>query len=85
MTTIHQRDILKALAAGAVIRVEHINMPPSSARRIYRLTSTQQTIREETVNRMVEDRLLKPNADGLFGNEGPVQSYSLFRASEGGA
>lgn len=84
MPTIHQRDILKALAAGAVIRVEHINQPASSARRIYRLTSTQQTIREETVNRMVADRLLKPNADGLFGNDGPVQSYSLFRASEGG-
>lgn len=84
MSTIHQRDILKVLAAGAVIRVEYHNHPPSSARRTYRISSTQQTLREETVNRLLEDRLIRPNADGLFGNDGPVQSYpSSEPAKEG--
>lgn len=85
MPTITQGRILKQMAAGAVIRVEYINHPPSSKRRAYRLSTTQETLREETVNRLLADRLIKPNGDGLFGNDGPVQSYSLFRASEGGA
>jgi hypothetical protein len=85
MAQTYQRTILKELARGALIRVEYTNHPPSSARRVYRLSSTQQLLKEETVNRLLEDRLIRPNADGLFGNEGPVQSYSLFRASEGGA
>ena len=81
----YQRTILKELAKGAVIRVMHTNHPPSSARRVYRLSTTQQLISEETVNRLLADHLIRPNADGLFGTEGPVQSYSLWRASEGGA
>jgi hypothetical protein len=85
MAKTYQRLILKELAKGAMIRVQHINHPPSSARRVYRLSTTQQLLREELVQQLLEDRLIKPNADGLFGNEGPVQSYSLWRTSEGGA
>lgn len=85
MATIQQGKILRELAKGAVIRVEHINYPPSNIRRTFRLSSTNQLVREETVKRMLADRLLRPNADGLFGEDGPVQSYRLFRASEGGA
>lgn len=85
MAKTYQRVILKELAKGALIRVQYINHPPSSARRVYRLSTTQQLLREDLVRQLIEDRLIKPNADGLFGNEGPVQSYSLWRASEGGA
>ena len=85
MPLLTQGRILKALAHGAVIRVMYINSPPSSARRVYRLWPGNQLVREETVKMMLEEHLLKPNADGLFGNDGPVQSYSLWRTSEGGA
>jgi hypothetical protein len=85
MNKVHQRTILKALAKGAVIRCEYVNYPPSSTRCTYRLSNTQQLIRKETVERLVKDRLIRPNADGLFGADGPPQSYSLWRASEGGA
>lgn len=85
MKTIPQGKILRAMAAGAVIRVEYINHPPSSAGRTYRLSTTNQQLQEKTVKALLADRLIRPNADGLFGEEGPVQSYRLFRASEGGA
>jgi hypothetical protein len=85
MAHTYQRGILKELAKGAMIRVEYTNHPPSNVRRIYRLSSTQQVIREMMVQRLLEDRLIKPNGDGLFGNDGPVQSYSLWRTSQGGA
>lgn len=41
-------------------------------------------LREKQVQQMVEERLIRPQADGLFA-DGPPQSYVLFRASEGGA
>lgn len=85
MPTVTQGQILRALAKGAVIRVEYINHPPSNVRRIYTLSSPTQAIREQTVNRLLADRLIRANADGLFGSDGPPQSYSLFPASEGGA
>lgn len=85
MAKMTQGFILKAMAAGAVIMVEYVNQPASSACRYYRLSSSNRSIREQTVKKLLEDNLIRPNADGLFGNEGPVQSYSLFRASEGGA
>lgn len=81
----YQRGILKALGAGAVIRVDHANHPPSSVKTTYRLSSSGALIRRELFERLLNDRLIKPNADGLFGNDGPVQSYSLWRTSEGGA
>lgn len=84
MPTIRPRDLLKELARGAVIRVEYRNHPQSSACRSYRVSSNNQLVKEETVLRMVAERLIRPNADGLF-EDGPVQSHSLFRASEGGA
>lgn len=82
---IGQRHVLLELASGAVIRVGYVNHPPSAAGMVFRLSSTGQKLDPALVYRMVADRLIKPNADGLFGNDGPVQSYSLFRASEGGA
>lgn len=85
MTAISQGRILKELVKGAVIRVEYINHPPSSARRIYRLIPSNHQLRQDQVERLLEDRLIRPNADGLFGQDGPAQSYVLFRASEGGA
>lgn len=80
-----QRVILKALASGAVINAEYVKVQPQGTKRTYRLSSTGALIRRELVERLLNEQLIKPNADGLFGNDGPVQSYSLFRASEGGA
>lgn len=79
-----KREILKALHAGAVIRVEHINQPPSNARTMYRLSSNQRAIRKELVEELVRDHVIRSNNDGLPGL-GDSQSYSLWRASEGGA
>lgn len=84
MPTITQRTILKALSKGAVIRVEYNNHPVSSVRRIHRLIPGNQLIQEKTVQNMLADRLIRSSGDGLF-NDGPAQSYVLFRASEGGA
>lgn len=81
----YQRGILKAMAKGAVIRVDHVNHPPSNAKTMFRLSTTGKPIRAELVVRMLNESLIRPNADGLFGTDGPVQSYSLWRASEGGA
>jgi len=80
-----QRHILKELAHGAVIRVEYHHKPPSDIKRSYRLSSTGQPLQEKQVLRMVSEQLIRPNNDGLFGSDGPPQSYSLWRASEGGA
>jgi hypothetical protein len=79
-----KRDILKALYAGAVIRVEHINHPPSNARTMYRLSSNNAAIRAELVEELVRDHVIRTNNDGLPGI-GDAQTYSLWRASEGGA
>lgn len=81
--TVYQRHILKRLAHGEVIRVEYINNPPSSAKRIYTLGELR--LREKLVNKLLEERLIRPNSDGLFGEAGPAQSFRLWRASEGGA
>lgn len=80
-----QGAILRALAAGAVITAEYVKVQPQGTKCTYRLSSTGALIRRELFERMLNDCLIKPNADGLFGNDGPAQSYSLFRASEGGA
>lgn len=47
MPTIRQRDLLKELARGAVIRVEYRNHPQSSACRSYRVSSNNQLVKEE--------------------------------------
>lgn len=80
-----QGHILKALNRGGVIRVEFANHPLTSTRRRYRLHPGDEHIKEELFQRMLSDGLIKPNADGLFGNDGPVQTYTLWRSSEGGA
>lgn len=85
MSTLTHGRILKAMHKGAVIRVEYTNHPPSSARRVYRLAPGNDPLQEKTIKCLLADSLIKPAADGLFGNDGPVQSYVLFRASEGGA
>lgn len=84
MATITQGRILKALANGAVIRVEYNNHPTSSVRRVHRLIPGNQLIQEKTVQTMLAERLIRSSGDGLFA-DGPAQSYILFRASEGGA
>jgi hypothetical protein len=80
-----QREILKELNKGGVIYVEHITKPASNAHTVYRCSKSLRLVREETIKKMLEGHLIRPNADGLFGIEGPVQSYSLWRASQGGA
>lgn len=80
-----QGSILKALAKGAVIRVEYASYPPSNQRRIYRIMPGNKPVPEKTVKQLEADRLIRSAGDGLFGDEGPAQSYVLFRASEGGA
>ncbi len=85
MSRYSQRLILMELAKGAVILCTHVRKGPSVTMNVYRLSTTQNRVREETVRRLLAERLIKPNADGLLGSDGPPQSYSLFRASEGGA
>lgn len=82
MGKLYRRDVLKALARGDVIRVEYRNHPPAPPRRIYTLRGMR--LAEETVKNLIEDCLIRPNKDGLF-DDGPPQSYRLWRASEGGA
>lgn len=84
MTTIFQREILTSMNRGAVIRLEHVRKG-SSVVRTFRMSDSQRRVPEETVRRLLADSLIKPNADGLLGNDGPPQSFSLYRASEGGA
>lgn len=84
MATKTQGYILRQLHAGAVIRVEYINEPPSSARKIYRLSDTNEAVRPKTFQQLLADRLIRPLDDGLPGI-GEAQTYVLWRASEGGA
>lgn len=79
-----QRLILQAMVRGGWIAVDHINQPRSSARRMFRLMPANVSLRETQVQQLLTDRLIRPQADGLFA-DGPPQSYVLFRASEGGA
>lgn len=84
MPTLSQGRILLALHRGAVIRAEHVNHPPSSVRRSYRLTPGNQVIQEQMVQKLLNERLIRAQSDGLFA-DGPAQSYVLFPPSEGGA
>lgn len=79
-----QGRVLKALAAGGYIVVDHISAPLSAAGRVYRLMPQNRTLVEAFVKRMESDRLIHPQADSLF-PDGPPQTYVLFRTSEGGA
>jgi hypothetical protein len=79
-----QRELLKELNNGAVILVEYINDPPSQVRVVHRLSTTNQCIRASVIQRMIDEKLIRPNEDGLPGM-GVTQSYRLWRASEGGA
>lgn len=79
-----QGKILLALSRGAVISVEYVNSPPSSSRKVYRLSTTNKAIRPERIEQLLRDRLIRPNEDGLPGI-GETQTYSLWRTSDGGA
>jgi hypothetical protein len=72
--------ILTALHKGAVLTVEHINGPASSAKKVYRLSSTNQAVTAEYVADLLANGLIKPNNDGLPGL-GESQTYSLVRST----
>lgn len=70
-----QGAILSALSKGAFVTVEYVNEPPSGAKKVYRLSSNNKTVRGATVKRMLADGLLKPAGDSLFFGE--TQTYVL--------
>lgn len=78
-----RRRILLALNKGAVITVEYVR-DGTKTKKMYRLSSTSEAIRASVVTSLLIDDLIKPNNDGLPGI-GEAQSYSLWRASDGGA
>ena len=79
MKALTQGRVLKALHQGAMIRVEHT----VNGHKQYRLNTTGQTIAPSLIHDLILAKLIRPNEDGLPGI-GEAQTYSLWRASQGG-
>lgn len=75
---VSQGDVLRALHRGDMLMKLRVNDPSSSAKTIYRLGDNE-IVRADLVARMVKERLLMPNNDGLFGD---TQTYRLARGEE---
>ena len=73
-----QGVVLTAMHKGAVIMVEHIHIPASARKTVYRLSSNNRLLRADLVQHLLESGLIQSNEDGLPGI-GEAQTYSIKR------